>query len=187
MNINENSTESTSTLPPPKPRRRKWRLVLQLLLILVIFCCGFVAGGALTFRFARQRMQHFEQNSERMIDRIHRQLVWKYDLSDAQSMQAKEAVRKNINDFAELRREFRPKLAMRMATFEEDIAAIMDDVQEEKWRKNFRHFCELTFPGVYQPDKEPQNEELDSEATDDREASDDNEAADAGDATEGEE
>ncbi|MEZ6045930.1 MAG: hypothetical protein R3C11_10210 [Planctomycetaceae bacterium] len=77
-------------------------------LIVVIFGCGVVVGGAITVKFIRHRMQNFEQQSETMMERIHSRLVWKYDLNEEQSKEAKAVIEKNFQDLIALRQEFRP-------------------------------------------------------------------------------
>ncbi|MAT15117.1 MAG: hypothetical protein CMJ46_07585 [Planctomyces sp.] len=137
-------------LTPPTRRRSKWRIIVQLLLVLLVFGGGVVTGGALAFRFVRQRMQNFETQSDTMIERIHTRMVWKYDLSDEQSAQLKEILRRNFDDLIALRREFRPRLAAEMESIEEDVAAILTESQRAEWRENFRNFSDVVFPGVYQ-------------------------------------
>ncbi|MCA9038787.1 MAG: hypothetical protein KDA65_00430 [Planctomycetaceae bacterium] len=142
-------SEPTRTLP--KPRRSRWRIALQMALILLIFGGGVLTGGALTVKFIRHRMENFEEQSDTMVERLHWRITRKYDLNEEQSAQVKQALRKNLDDLIELRREFRPRLAAELGTIEEDIAVILDEPKRQEWRENFRSFCEITFPGVYQP------------------------------------
>ncbi|QDU78545.1 hypothetical protein Pla110_02490 [Polystyrenella longa] len=152
--LNSDAPAMEPSLPSPRPKKSRWRTLLQLVLVVVIFGSGVVTGGALAMRMVRHKMKNFELESETMIERIHERLVWKYDLNEEQSAEAKQIVRNKIEDLIALRQEFRPRLAAEMGSFENEIAAIMDESQQTEWRENFRHFCEITFPGVYKPDAE---------------------------------
>ena len=134
--------------PPPAslstvPRRPRWRM---LLLATLIFVSGLIVGGGLTLIRVRHGAMWAIHHPEEAPPRIAAHLRWKLGLSDAQTQQVEQIVRKRQQALQAIRREVQPRVMIELDRVEAEIAATLDDSQRTKWHALFTKLRERWIP-----------------------------------------
>jgi len=136
------------TVPAALPRRG-WR---TLLLAILIFVSGLIVGGGLTLITVRHRALRAIHHPDEVPPRIAAHLRWKLGLSDEQTRQVEQIVRKRQQALQAIRRDVQPRVTIELDRVESEIAATLDDAQREKWRALFTNLRETWIPP---PPKQP--------------------------------
>jgi len=144
MNVVIGSEANPSQPLPPAPRRR-W---LTVLLLLVIFFSGSVLGGGGMFVFLRNRALHVLHHPEDGPARMANRLRSKLGLSAEQTRQVEEILRQRQLALQAIRREVQPRVVAELNEVERQIAAVLDDAQQEKWHAIFTRLCDTWIPDV---------------------------------------
>ncbi len=118
---------------PAAPRRR-WR---SLLLALLIFVSGLIVGGGLTLIRVRHGALWAIHHPEEAPPRIAAHLRWKLGLSDEQTEQVEQIVRKRQQALQAIRREVQPRVTAELDRVEAEISGMLNDAQRAKWHKLF--------------------------------------------------
>jgi len=137
MDAEDGNVES----PLPK-RRRWWRDVV---LGILLFACGVVVGGAAVSRFHAHRMLSVSQNGidrERMYHRLQRAL----DLNEEQAAKVRAIVGKGLDDLRAVRLRMRPEVEAALEGVRDEVAAVLDDTQKQKWESRFDQIRERWLP-----------------------------------------
>ena len=146
----ETPSNVSQQLPPPASRRR-W---LTLLLALVIFVAGMASGAALTVHFAVSRLQFAIHHPEAAPPRIAAAIQRRLDLDDAQSAEVEKIIAKHQLEIAAIRRKFQPEIIEQLDSVLDEVAAVLQEPQREKWTTLFDQFQERWLPPMPPPDDE---------------------------------
>ena len=141
--IASDSTNLPLTSVPAAPRRRGWR---TLLLALLIFVSGLIVGGGTMLITVRHRALRVLHHPEEVPARIAARLRWKLGLSDEQTQQVEQIVRKRQQALQAIRREVQPRVTIELDRVEAEIAITLDDAQRAKWHALFAKLRETWIP-----------------------------------------
>lgn len=116
------------------PKKRRWRVVLLGILILV---CGIAIGAGGTAVIMRhiilRAIQHPEEAPQRIADRVRGKL----GISDEQAVRIKAILSERQKAIQALRRQVQPQIENELNQAREEVAALLNPQQAEKWRKRF--------------------------------------------------
>lgn len=101
---------------------------------LATLLAGMVIGACLTLIVLR----HFHRNADRGIElinqRVMEHLQQKLELSPEQAEQVKALFDKHMGALHEIREQAKPKIAHELNLLYEEVMAVLDAEQQEKWR-----------------------------------------------------
>ena len=133
----------TEELAPTPRRRRGW---LRLLLYLVIFISGGIVGTGITLMVIRKSalfaVHHPDEMPAIIADRMTRVL----DLDDDQKCQILDILRERQEALQDIRRQSQPLVEEQLDLLEEQVAAVLDPEQQEKWRSRIKHIRRTWIP-----------------------------------------
>lgn len=130
-------------LPPPRPRTRRWRrIVLALLIFIGGAACGAGIATVVIVRSVQHSMRHPELAPARVTDRLTRRL----DLTPAQADQVRQIIRTRQQSLLDIRRDVQPRVDMQLTALEDEIDAVLNDEQREKWRALVQQFRKTWLP-----------------------------------------
>lgn len=129
------TTETTWYSPAAErgagPPSRRWMLGLMA----CIFVSGTVIGGGSTMIVVNRRMEeaagrHLDAVCSRMVPALQKEL----NLSDDQTQEVAATVRRHLTKLDEIRETvIRPAMASEFKQMEEQVAAVLDADQKERW------------------------------------------------------
>ena len=126
------SRPKASELPAP-PRKRRLRTIA---LGLVILICGGLLGSGITLVVVRKAMEVIQTPGEapkRIAERMRRKL----DLSPDQTSRVLTILEKREQCLRSILREIEPKIEDELLKTREQVSAVLEPEQAEKWRKRF--------------------------------------------------
>ena len=139
---NSSIDEAAKTPLPPRSRNRH---LLVVVIGLFIFGCGFVIGVGTTL-FAGHRIKvHAMQHPEKMPANVTKKLERHLKLSSEQTKQVEKIVHQRLAIVLEIREKNLPRLKEEFNLMEEEIAAVLDERQQKKWKKHCDHFRKMMF------------------------------------------
>ncbi len=118
----------------------------MLLLAMLIFVSGLIIGGGLTLIRVRHGALWAIHHPEEAPPQIAAHLRWKLGLSDEQTRQVEQIVRKRQQALQAIRREVQPRVMIELDRVEAEIAATLDDSQRVKWHALFAKLRERWIP-----------------------------------------
>ena len=121
----------------PRPRKRHWRVVM---LMLLIFIAGGVLGAAGTIIYTVHHLQEIGQHPERAPQRITQRMREKLDLTDAQAEAVQEILERRQHELMAIRREIHPRVKAIMDASRDEIAEVLTDDQQVKWKQMYEQF-----------------------------------------------
>lgn len=124
-------------------RRRGWP---RLLLYFAIFASGVIVGGGITLTVARHRALHAMRHPEAMPARIASRMERTLSLSEAQRRDVERILGRRHETLQHIRREVRPQIEAQLDLLEEDISAVLNERQREKWQRRFRRLRRMWLP-----------------------------------------
>jgi uncharacterized membrane protein len=136
----------------PKPNHR---YCLRVLLITAIFLVGAITGTAGTIMVIANRLQHAIKYPKQVPERIARRLDRKLDLTDDQARQVKQILTGSQRTLMDIAREVQPRIKVQLDATAADIAAVLNELQREKWQKMFIHMREKWAPPLSKPPDQP--------------------------------
>jgi hypothetical protein len=134
----------TKAVLPPRPRPR-WRW-LALFLAVVIFASGFIAGGGITLVTLRNTLLYYVHHPEQFPPVAAARLRSKLDLTDEQTRQVDEILRKRQAALQAIRREVQPRVLAELDLVEQEVAKVLTPEQRERWHKRFGELRETWTP-----------------------------------------
>ncbi len=123
----------------------------MVLLGLVILVCGIMIGSAGTVFVARRAMLHAVRHPEEMPRRAATRLASRLDLTDEQRARIEGILRTRLRKLGEIRDRLRPHMDRELDALREEIADVLDENQERRWREDFRRLRQLLHPPAYEP------------------------------------
>ncbi|MHB8770210.1 MAG: hypothetical protein ACYC7J_04360 [Syntrophales bacterium] len=117
-----------------KPRRRRLWTVL---LALIIFICGVLVGGGISFKIVTAGYKRALQDPDVLAEKIVRRMERRLDLSTDQVKQVREIILEQQKAFQSLHREFRPRLDSRIEKTRKELAKVLTPEQAQKWERTF--------------------------------------------------
>ena len=141
--MTEHCTTAEKQASPPSAPPSPWRM---LLLGLIILMCGIIIGSAATIAAERRALlrvaQHPGELSVRAADRLARRL----DLTEQQRGRVEAILTERLQRLAQLRQRVRPDVDRELNALEEEVAAVLDERQQQRWRRDFTRLRELIQP-----------------------------------------
>jgi uncharacterized membrane protein len=129
---NLNNPEPITPKPEVKKKKR-WRPIA---LGLIILFSGFVLGVGCSAVFFK-RMVHMIQKPGEASQRITKKLRWKLWLSDEQTNQVRAVLTEREKAVFAIFHDVGPRLITELNRTKEEVAAVLNPDQEQKWRKHF--------------------------------------------------
>ena len=144
-----------SDSPLPVLRRRWWPWVI----VLVVFVSGGVIGAGTTLLLVRNRALESIHNPENVPTKITRRMRRSLRLSDSQSREIEDILRKRQNNLLRLRQEILPRIHAELDEVDDEISAVLNNKQRERWRRRFTQLRSTWVPPPVQAATE--NEQID--------------------------
>ncbi len=126
-----------------KPRRRR---LWTILLALMIFLCGVLVGGGLSFKIVTAGYKRAFQDPDFLADKITRRMERRLDLNRDQVKQVREIILERQKAFQSLYKEFRPRLDSQIEKTRQELAKVLTPEQAQKWEKTFRRIQRFWLP-----------------------------------------
>lgn len=128
----------------PTPRRRRgW---LRLLLYLLIFISGGIVGSGATLMVIRTSALFAVHHPDEMPAIIANRMERALDLDDEQKRQVLEILHERQEALQDVRRQSQPLVEEQLDLLEEQVAAVLDPEQQEKWRSRIEHLRHTWMP-----------------------------------------
>lgn len=140
-----------SVAPPERttmaivPRRRTWLVVV---LWLIIFGSGVVVGAGSTLWVVRNRVLYGIQHPERAPAGLARHLQRMLGLDDAQRAQVEQIFERRQKELQKVRRAFQPEVEAQLDQVEQEVSAVLNDVQRAEWQSRFRELRGRWLPAL---------------------------------------
>jgi hypothetical protein len=126
-----------------KPRRRRsWTILLAL----IIFICGVLVGGGLSFKFVIAGYKRAFQDPDFLAEKIIRRMERRLDLSSDQVKQVREIILEQQKALQSLRKEFRPRLDSQIENTRKELGKVLTPEQAQKWEKIFARIQRFWLP-----------------------------------------
>lgn len=123
-----------SRLPEsPSPERRALPWWLQSLVLLIVFAAGGVAGSMLTAKTIHSKMEQYRQQAPIFAEDIVMRLRLRLRLSDQQAGKVQEIVEQHHAKMIRYRNEGSQKLHAEFNVMVDEVAAVLDDNQAQRW------------------------------------------------------
>jgi len=137
-----------------KPRRRRLWTVL---FALIIFICGVLVGGGLSFKIVAVGYKRAFQEPDVLADKITRRMERRLDLNSEQVKQVREILLERQKAFRGLYREFRPRLDSLIEKTRRDLGQVLTPEQAQKLDKSFARTQRFWLPPAHGPVEEKNN------------------------------
>jgi hypothetical protein len=128
------------------PGRRRWPTVV---LMIVVFVAGIALGTGVTVLYFDRVSQYYQTHPEKLPERIALRLGRKLDLSRDQVRQVREIFAQRWPALQEARRQTYPILKPELDRINQQISALLNDRQKQKWNHEYSAFIQR----MYKPDK----------------------------------
>lgn len=126
-----------------KPRRRH---LWTILLALIIFICGVLVGGGLSFKIVAGGYKRAFQDPDFRAEKITRRMERRLDLNSAQVKDVREIILEQQKAFQSLHREFRRRLDTQIEKTRKELAKVLTQEQVQKWENTFRRTQRFWLP-----------------------------------------
>lgn len=121
----------------PSPRCKKSLIFKQLILGFVIFLCGILIGSGMTILIARRMIVKNFRHPEGIPQRITKRMKRNLDLSDIQAEKVQQIISGHLRDLFQIRKETYPRVRKHLEELREEVADVLNEKQEQKWRERF--------------------------------------------------
>ncbi len=143
----------------PKTSHEK---LMSVLLCVVILTAGIAIGASLMFIALSAQQDSYDQHPEIYADRMLRRLNRELDLTPQQRSELDPIIRKHTQALEEIRGQVRPKIVEQLEQLDSEIAAVLDEQQNEIWDRQAERL-EEHFPTFRPRRRAGQRRENDSE------------------------
>jgi len=130
-------------VPFAKPRRRR---VWTVLLALIIFICGVLVGGGVSFKIVTAGYKRAFQEPGFLAEKIIRRMERRLELNSDQVKQVRAIILEQQKAFQTLHKEFRPRLDSQIEKTRRDLAKVLTPEQAQKWEKTFARIQRFWLP-----------------------------------------
>jgi hypothetical protein len=110
-------------------------------LLAAVFVSGGVVGGGLGMMFTQQQFSDCLRHPERMPERMMGMFRSELKLTDEQTKQVEEIVRRHHEQIEALRAEIRPRFSAEFNAIHTEVSAVLSETQRTTWnemRERFR-------------------------------------------------
>ena len=118
----------------PASRAGRWRWFALGVMILV---CGMTIGSVLTIKVLHRVIRKTYQNPTQIAARASKYITRRLDLTGDQTSQVEGILRERTSALLALHRETAPMVHSELTQLRDEIAAVLDERQAEKWRTQF--------------------------------------------------
>jgi hypothetical protein len=136
------ASSAIASLPPPPRRRWGWTL----LLLLAIFVSGLAIGAVGAVVYVRHQLLTAIHSPEVMPERLTQRLRRRLSLSDEQTAKVLAILQSRQRELQKIRARAQPEVEAQLNQVAEEIAAVLNPQQREKWLTGFRQMRELWMP-----------------------------------------
>ena len=130
-------------VPFAKPRRRRLGTIL---IALIIFICGVLVGGGLSFKIVTVGYKRAFQEPDLLAEKIIRRMERRLDLNSDQVKEVREIILEQQKAFQTLHKEFRPRLDSQIEKTRRELAKVLTPEQAQKWEKTFARIQRFWLP-----------------------------------------
>jgi hypothetical protein len=131
--------EPIARVSPPR-RRHWWRTLVWGLVILV---CGGITGHGVTVWMWQEHGRKMFDPKEDFFAKILLRMRNDYELTDDQATQIEAIMRGHNAKVDEIRKEVEPRLSAERQQMNQEISAVLNDTQREKWQKRMEDIRRL--------------------------------------------
>ncbi len=124
----------TSELKPTR-WRRALPVWVQTVVLLVVFASGIGVGSVVASRYVLARMQHYRAHPEVLPVEITDTLTRRLSLTAEQSEEVLNVITHRHGRIEKVRQESSPEIHAEFDLLEEEVAAVLDDRQKQRWRR----------------------------------------------------
>jgi hypothetical protein len=135
-----------------KPRRRH---LWTILLTLIIFICGVLVGGGLSFKIIAAGYKRAFQEPDFLAEKIVRRMERRLDLNNDQVKQVREIILEQQKAFQSLHKEFRLRLDSQIEKTRKELAKVLTQAQAQKWEKTFTRIQRFWLPPLPRESRGP--------------------------------
>jgi Spy/CpxP family protein refolding chaperone len=133
--MNEQSNEQLQLLK----KMHRWRLAF---FGIVILAAGMVIGAAVAMVYKTAVTVQHPEGIEFVDTHTMKRLKRDLDLTEEQSHQIGKIFNDHMKSLSDIRRQARPQIAEEMNALYTDVLEVLDDNQQEKWKKSIRRLRE---------------------------------------------
>lgn len=127
-------TLSTDTpTSPPKRWRKALPVWVQVLVLLVVFASGIGVGALSATRYVIDRMQHYRTHPDVLPEEITQSLASRLRLTAEQQREILEIISRRHARIEEARQASAPEIHAEFDLMEQEVAAVLEERQKEKW------------------------------------------------------
>ena len=135
-----------------KPRRRR---LWTILFALIIFICGVLVGGGLSFKIVTAGYKRAFQDPDFLAEKIIRRMERRLDLNSDQVKKVREIILEQQRAFHALHKEFRPRLNSQIEKTRKELAKVLTPEQAQKWEKTFARIQRFWLPPLPEESRGP--------------------------------
>ncbi len=117
--------------PPPLVARARWQ---SWLLLCVIFAAGIAIGAVGSMKFIHYRVRTLLQHPDRVPDQVVAVLRHRLSLTEPQTRQVTDIIRRRHAALESLRAEVSPRVAVELTQLRTEVAAVLTVNQLSQWQ-----------------------------------------------------
>ncbi len=144
--MTEYNPQNPEPRTPEKPvkRKKRWRAIL---LGLIILASGFFLGAGASAVYCK-RMVHMIQTPGEASKKITNRLRWRLSLSDQQAEKVQAILVEREKALTAIFHDIRPRLQEEMKRTRDEVAAVLNPDQAERWLTHFDRMQHRWFPAM---------------------------------------
>jgi hypothetical protein len=123
-------------------RRSLWTILLAL----IIFICGVLVGGGLSFKIVTAGYKRAFQEPDFLAGKITSRMERRLDLNSDQVKQVRVIILEQQKAFQSLHKEFRLRLDSQIEKTRKELAMVLTEEQAQKWEKTFARIQRFWLP-----------------------------------------
>ncbi len=130
-------------------RSTRWRrIAIRLLLSLLIFASGITVGVGSTLIVVRRGILYNIHHPETMPERLASHLRRRIGLTDQQTGQVQQILRRRQVALQGIRRRFQPQVEHELTQLQREVAEILDSEQRDQWDQWCRNVQSTWLPDM---------------------------------------
>ena len=140
-----NAQDPSEAGPPLRsvPGRRRWPMIV---LMIVVFAAGIAIGAGGTVVYFDQTSRYYRAHPELFPQRMAERLRGRLGLSRQQARQVREIIARRWPAMQEARRQAYPLVKPELDRMHQEIAAVLNDRQRQRWDEYFNSLQRMINP-----------------------------------------
>jgi hypothetical protein len=130
-----NQTEKHDELIKVLERMHRWRMAFFALVILI---AGIVIGASSMTIFGRKQMMRRPHAPEIAAGRMLGELIEHLELTEQQRQAIRPMLIEHIEKLDQIRMDVRPQIQAQLESLNEEVSALLDEDQKQRWERDFR-------------------------------------------------